>query len=136
MPFMELLFTLHLLVEKPPIINYNRIDEGTLRVFPYPYHTDTIVYALGLVDGRTKARCHTKRKGPCFLRGLSREASFNRVAVTNPSRETGYISPFSEPIEVILYATIYIKQHTKGTLNANIFSFMCSTNSLTFGREG
>ncbi len=102
---MELLFTLPLSVEKPPIINYNRIDEDTLRVFPYPYHTETIVYALGLVDGRTKARCHTKRKEPCFLRGLAGEASVNLIAVTNPSRDTGYISPFSEPVEVILYAT-------------------------------
>ncbi len=50
MPFMELPFIPPpLSVEKPPIINYNRIDEDTLRVFPYPYHTDTIVYALGLV---------------------------------------------------------------------------------------
>ncbi len=92
-------------VEKPPIINYNRIDQDTLRVFPYPYHTDTIVYALGLVDGRTKARCHTKRKGPCYLRGLAGEASVNLIAVANPSRDSGYVSDFSEPVEVILYDT-------------------------------
>ncbi len=76
---MEIPFTLPLSVEKPPIINYNRVDQDTLRVFPYPYHTDTIVYALGLIDGRTKARCHTKSKGSCFLNGLAGEASVNLV---------------------------------------------------------